>query len=119
MSDFGTIIEMRLPEHRPRAHEQEGLRPCVFVFDPSTMQKVTFPQLWVIPITSTYLPEGATRLRLEDGDGGLAKGGTALLDQMRAVDLSRLRQRHGKLSGDRLEKLREAVKAMFDKALEV
>jgi mRNA interferase MazF len=118
MNDFGSILEIRLPEHRPRAHEQEGLRPCMLVLDPSKLQKVPFPQLWVAPITSTMLPEGENRIRLEDGDGGLALGGTLLLDQMRAVDLSRLRSRHGQLSGAKLERVKNAVKALFDKALE-
>jgi mRNA interferase MazF len=118
VNDFGSILEIRLPEHRPRGHEQEGLRPCMLVVDPSKLQKVPFPQLWIIPITSTVLPEGANRIRLEDGDGGLALGGTLLVDQMRAIDLSRLRKRHGQLSGAKLEEIKNAVQALFDLSLE-
>lgn len=118
MSDFGRLLEIRFPEHRPRAHEQEGLRPCVLVLDVARLQRLAFPQLWVIPITSNYLPEGATRIKLEDGDGGLAKGGTLLLDQMRCIDISRLRGTHGQLSGEKLEQVKAAVSKMFDAALE-
>ena len=113
MSEFGLILEVRFPEHKPRAHEQEGLSPCLLILDTGRLQSVAFPQLWVAPITSTHLESGATRVQLNNGDGDLELGGTLMLDQMRAIDVSRMRGQFGRIQGTKLEEIRSALVDIF------
>ncbi|MBC7336608.1 MAG: type II toxin-antitoxin system PemK/MazF family toxin [Clostridia bacterium] len=82
-----------LPSHDPRGHEQEGVRPAVVVSVPQGY--VRYPVVIVVPLTtrsgdwarrdpSLYLP-------LPAGAGGLPRPSVALVDQVRAVDVKRVR----------------------------
>lgn len=88
-ADFGT--------NAPPGHEQAGPRPCVVVGVPSTLQATRFPMLMVAPMTTADLPGGPLYPKLVPGTGGLTREGTVLLDQVRALDIRRIRFKIGSL----------------------
>jgi mRNA interferase MazF len=110
MSVFGQVIQVAFPNRSPSGHEQTGLRPALVVSDPTEKQKLESPMLIVAPITTQEKKKGVLRVKLAVGDGGLPEASTIMVDQLAAVDVSRVRLFYGRLTGTKLEEARMAVK---------
>ena len=82
-------------------HEQAGTRPCVVVSDPAVASSQKYGVLAVVPIT-TKPGEGALYPSLEPGSSGLLRTSYALIDQIRAVDKSRVLQRYGAVGAEEI-----------------
>lgn len=115
---IGDVVVVDFPTHNPRGHEQQGYRPAVVVgLPPNSAGR--FPLVVVVPMTSdreqawiqsapdVYLPLGA-------GVGGLPANSVVLVDQLRAVDVSRVPRQLGSLSADEYKPIKEALKTIFD-----
>ncbi|MBM4396801.1 MAG: type II toxin-antitoxin system PemK/MazF family toxin [Deltaproteobacteria bacterium] len=95
----GDVFIASFPEHDPRGHEQEGLRPAVVLAVPSRSR---FPVLLVAPLTTDRGQEWASAApglypRLPKGAGGLPADSIVLLDQTRSIDAVRVRRMLGTL----------------------
>ena len=81
--------------------EQQGVRPVLII--QNDVGNHFGNTVLVVPITSQNKKEMPTHLRLSQGEGGLTKDSTALVEQMRTVDKSRLRNCIGILTSDMME----------------
>lgn len=88
------MLVIRLPAHRPPAHEQEGRRPALVIGLPERLGPPRFPTVIVAPLTTAWRPwvERAPRLYpvLEIGETNLPRRSVVLMDQCRAVDVARI-----------------------------
>lgn len=88
----GDVVIVTLPAHTPRGREQQGTRPAVVVGIPT--REVRYPMLMITPLTtqsgSWAFNNPSLYPRLEAGAGGLSKSSIVLLDQTRALDISRI-----------------------------
>lgn len=111
----GDIYLATFPEHDPRGHEQEGLRPAVVLAVPS---KARFPVLLVAPLTTDrgqpWAPAAPDLYpRLPKGTAGLPGDSIVLLDQARSIDASRVRRWMGMLNESSCGVIREPWLALF------
>lgn len=95
----GDIYLAEFPEHDPKGHEQEGIRPALVLAVPS---KPRFPVLLAAPMTTDHGQPWAkaasgTYVRLPMGMGGLPADSIILLDQTRSIDAMRVRRFLGTL----------------------
>lgn len=98
----GDLVSLEFPAHMPAGHEQEGYRPAVVVGVPSLAGPVRFPMVFVAPLTTDRGQPWANAHRalypsLAAGTGSLPAASIVLADQVRAVDLSRIKVRRGTL----------------------
>jgi mRNA interferase MazF len=87
-----------LPGHDPRGHEQEGFRPAVVTCVPRAAR---YPVVFIVPLTTNI---GSWRDINPDlyplitkGTAGLPRTSVVLLDQMRSLDIGRLKRFLGSL----------------------
>lgn len=90
-----------------RGREQSGYRPVLIVSN-NWFNSLERSLVIVVPITGT---EARVRYQIEIGigDGGLAKPSTILPEQVRSMDVSRLRKRRGVLDSKQLARVREMI----------
>ena len=67
------------------------------------------PTVTVIPITSRFDRVYPFQVRIPAGEGGLAREGKALCEQVRTISRQRLGERIGELSAQRLREVRVAL----------
>ena len=111
---IGDVITVAIPERVPSGHEQEGLRPAVVVGLPDRLGPGRFPVVVVVPFTSyraqawvEAAPERYPHFAAEVA--GLRSPSVALLDQVLALDLRRLRKRRGQLSSRQFEPIKQGL----------
>ncbi len=97
--DRGTVVLVELDPTVGR--EQQGMRPCVAVSDPSVNAAQRFPLIAVVPVTGTA-GVGALYPALSPGTSGLTKTSYALIDHLRSIDKRRIRRVYGQLSSSEL-----------------
>ncbi len=97
--DRGTVVLVELDPTVGR--EQQGVRPCVAVSDPSVNAAQRFPLIAVVPVTGTA-GVGALYPALSPGTSGLTKTSYALIDHLRSIDKRRIRRVYGQLSSSEL-----------------
>ena len=95
----GTLVLVELDPTVGR--EQQGVRPCIAVSDPSVNAAQRFPLIAVVPITGT-VGVGALYPALAPGTSGLAKTSYALIDHLRSIDKRRIRRIYGQVSSSEL-----------------
>jgi len=88
--------------------EQGGVRPVIVI--QNDIGNKYSPTVIVAAITSQInkakLP---THVEIRAGEHGLNKDSVILLEQLRTVDKRRLRERIGRMDGDSMEKVNEAL----------
>ena len=97
--DRGTVVLVELDPTVGR--EQQGVRPCVAVSDPSVNASQRFPLIAVVPVTGTA-GIGALYPALSPGTSGLTKTSYALIDHLRSIDKRRIRRLYGQVSSSEL-----------------
>lgn len=121
---LGDVVVARLPLYDPSGHEQEGPRPAVVVGSPELLGEPRFPMVVLAPMTSDR--DGAARAATESprlyprftrGTGNLRSDSVCLLDQVRALDASRVESYLGTLSAAEYRPVREGLGGMLDLAL--
>jgi len=111
----GDIFLAVFPEHDPRGHEQEGVRPALVLAVPA---KPRFPVLVAAPMTTDRAQPWAQAaphlyLRMPKGSGGLPVDSIMLLDQARSLDAERVRRHLGTLDPKVLDRVLTAWLALF------
>ena len=97
--DRGTVV---LVEFDPTVgREQQEVRPCVAVTDPSVNAAQRFPLIAVVPVTGSA-GVGALYPALSPGTSGLTKTSYALIDRLRSIDKRRIRRLYGQVSSGEL-----------------
>lgn len=103
----GAVVLVSLDPTRGR--EQAGIRPAVVVSSVHVGAQQRFQMIGVIPVTSR-LGLGRFYPVLSPGTSGLRSPSTALVDQIRAVDPSRLVRLFGAASAPELAAVDAALR---------
>ncbi len=102
----GTVVLVELDP--TVGHEQQGLRPCIAVSDPSVNADQRFPLIAVVPVTSTA-GTGALYPALSPGASGLTRTSCALVDHVRSIDKRRIRRTFGQVSTSELASIDQGL----------
>lgn len=118
---MGDVLRIRFPSQHPSGHEQTGTRPAVVVGIPELLGSPRFPALIVVPFTTRdaadtgYVAASpALYPAIRAGAGGLTADSVALVDNIRAVDITRILDRLGHLNPDQYAPIRSALRGMCD-----
>ena len=93
-------------------HEQAGARP-VIVVSGNEINRAPWPLVIVVPLT-TRDRGVALHVPVEASDGGLRERSVALVEQLQAVDRSRLVERWGTLEASTLELIDDRLRIVLD-----
>lgn len=115
---LGDVVAAAFPVRQPRGHEQEGMRPSVVVGLPDRLGVERFPMLVVVPFTTFknqlwVMSAPALYPRFTAGAGGLKMASVALLDQVVAIDATRIRSIQGKLEAEQYDLLHSGLARIF------
>jgi len=89
--------------------EQSGTRPVLVVQNDTG--NANSPTTMIVPLTSKHKPRLPTHIQLNPKDCGLTRRSTALCEQMRVIDKTRLMKRLGKVMNlDKLEEINHRLK---------
>lgn len=118
---IGDVITAKFPSQNPSGREQEGYRPAIVVGIPSRLGKLRFPLVLVIPMTTDRGQEWADinpnlYVRFSAGVANLKSPSIALLDQVRAIDVSRIVAYRGSLTPQQYEAIAESLQKIIDPA---
>jgi len=99
----------------PRRGTEPGKVRPVLIVQTNLLNKANHPSTLVCPIT-TNVEAKATLLRvnLAKGAAGLPEPSAVMLDQLRAIDNTRLLRRIGKLSTPMAEKVKQNIRLVLD-----
>lgn len=89
--------------------EQSGVRPVVIV--QNDIGNAHSPTTVIVPLTSKHKPSLPTHTLLTPSDCGVRENSTALCEQMRVIDKSRLKKWLGKV--ENAKKLQEINKSLM------
>lgn len=89
------VVVAQLPQQNPQGHEQQGYRPAIVVGLPTRLGSPRFSVVIVAPLTTDRGQEWSSAApnlypQLSVGIGGLKSPSIVLLDQVRALDISRI-----------------------------
>lgn len=114
--NLGDVLLVALPAQEPKGHEQEGLRPAVVVGLPERVGTARYPLSLVAPMTTqrgTWAERSPDLYPiLEAGSGGLTRTSIVLLDQVRSLDLGRIRGYLGSLEREKLAPISAGIRGM-------
>ena len=88
--------------------EQDGIRPVVII--QNNLGNKYSPTVIVLPITTKFKSNLPTHIPIKKGKAGLLKDSVILIEQVRTLDKSRLKERIGSLDNKTLEKVKNALK---------
>lgn len=111
----GDVILVSLPAHLPKGHEQEGVRPAIITAVPQGYLR--YPVVIVVPVTSQTgrwtKRNPLLYQQIPEGCGGLPKPSVVLIDQIRAVDIRRIRSYVGTLEQKIFQKIKQGLIELF------
>ncbi|WP_353484383.1 type II toxin-antitoxin system PemK/MazF family toxin [Haliscomenobacter sp.] len=110
----GKQFEVWLADLNPRFGTETGkTRPVLLV--QTDLLNGTHPSTLVCPITSNVKPGvSILRVNLNQGDAGLNKASSIMIDQVRAIDNKRLLKKLGNLPGHLKDKVKDNLKIVMD-----
>ncbi|TYQ31494.1 type II toxin-antitoxin system PemK/MazF family toxin [Pseudanabaena sp. UWO310] len=116
---IGDVITAKFPSQNPSGREQEGYRPAIVVGIPSRLGKLRFPLVFVVPMTTDRGQDWAANspdlyVRFSIGIAGLKSPSIALLDQVRAIDISRIVAYRGSLTPQQYVAIAESLKKIME-----
>ncbi|WP_307718808.1 type II toxin-antitoxin system PemK/MazF family toxin [Desulfocucumis palustris] len=98
-----------------KGHEQEGSRPAIVVGVPKGA--IRYPVVIVIPLTTQSGPWAIKNPNLyhyiPQGTAGIPRDSIALIDQLRTVDVQRVRAYLGSLEKEIYERIRKSLLKIF------
>lgn len=111
----GDVIIVALPDHKPRAHEQQGTRPVIVVGIPKG--ETRYSMIVIAPFTtqtgSWSHNNHILYPQLVAGVGGLPKSSIVLLDQVRGLDVCRIVGYLGTLTAEQYKLIQEGLTYLF------
>lgn len=116
---IGDVVTAKFPSQNPSGREQEGYRPAIVVGIPSRLGKLRFPLVFVVPMTTDRGQEWADinpnlYVRFSAGIANLKSPSIALLDQVRAIDISRIVAYRGSLTPKQYEAIAESLQKIME-----
>lgn len=116
---IGDIITARFPLHTPPGHEQEGTRPAVVLGLPEKVGTSRFPMLLLAPLTTDRGQAWAKTsqqlyIRLGAKVTGLSADSIVLLEQVRSLDLQRVRHYIKALTVKQYEPIKRGLALMTE-----
>ena len=116
---IGDVVTAKFPSQNPSGREQEGYRPAIVVGIPSRLGKLRFPLVFVVPMTTDRGQEWADinpnlYVRFSAGIAGLKSPSIALLDQVRAIDVSRIVAYRGSLTPQQYAAIAESLQKIME-----
>jgi len=106
--------EIWVADLNPRIGTETGKIRPVLVVQTDLLNKV-HPSTLICPITSKVQNESELlRVHLKKGVSGMNENCDIMIDQLRAIDNSRLRNKIGVLTKDSIEKVKENLKIILD-----
>lgn len=116
---IGDVITAKFPSQNPSGREQEGYRPAIVVGIPSRLGELRFPLVFVVPMTTDRGQDWAANspdlyVRFSIGIAGLKSPSIALLDQVRAIDISRIVAYRGSLTPQQYVAIAESLKKIME-----
>lgn len=95
--------------------EQSGIRPVLIV--QMDRANTASPHTIVVPLTTRIRQKTLrSHVRLNAGEGETTEDAVILCEQIRVIDKSRLRNRMGALSDERMDEVDAALKVILDLA---
>jgi mRNA interferase MazF len=115
---IGDVVTVSFPIQSPKGREQEGYRPAIVVGLPDRLGQLRFPLIFVAPLTTDNGQGWATvspnlYIRFAAGVAGLKSPSIALLDQVRAVDVSRITTYRGSLTSEEYAAIAKAMQQIM------
>jgi mRNA interferase MazF len=115
----GDVVTVKFPSQVPRGREQEGFRPAIVVGLPSRLGKLRFPLIFVVPMTTDRGQDWVRNspnlyVWFAAGVAGLKSPSIALLDQVRAIDVSRVVLYRGSLTSQQYGEIAQALRQMIE-----
>jgi mRNA interferase MazF len=108
-------FEVWLADLNPRMGTEAGKTRPVLVVQTNLLNKLSHPSTIICPITSHVSPKAnILRVHLQQGTAGLEKDSDIMIDQMRAIDNGRLKQRLGVLPESFTDRIKENLKIVLD-----
>ena len=116
---IGDVVTAKFPSQNPSGREQEGYRPAIVVGIPSRLGKLRFPLVFVVPMTTDRGQEWADinpnlYVRFSAGVAGLKSPSIALLDQVRAIDISRIVVYRGRLTPQQYAAIAKSLQQVIE-----
>ena len=116
---IGDVVTAKFPAQNPSGREQEGYRPAIVVGIPSRLGKLRFPLIFVVPMTTDRGQEWADinpnlYVRFSAGVANLKSPSIALLDQVRAIDISRIVAYRGSLTPQQYDAIAKALQQIIE-----
>jgi mRNA interferase MazF len=116
---IGDVVTAKFPSQNPSGREQEGYRPAIVVGIPSRLGKLRFPLVFVAPMTTDRGQDWAENspdlyVRFSAGVAGLKSPSIALLDQVRAIDISRIVAYRGSLTPQQYAAIAESLEKIME-----
>jgi mRNA interferase MazF len=116
---IGDVVTAKFPSQNPSGREQEGYRPAIVVGIPSRLGKLRFPLVFVAPMTTDRGQEWADSnpnlyVRFSAGVANLKSPSIALLDQVRAIDISHIVAYRGSLTPQQYEAIAESLQKIME-----
>ena len=106
--------EIWVADLNPRIGTETGKTGPVLIVQTDLLNKV-HPSTLICPISSKIQNESELlRVHLKKGVSGVNENCDIMIDQLRAIDNSRLRNRIGILTKDAIEKVKDNLKIVLD-----
>ena len=94
-----------------QGREQAGFRPVIVVSN-DWFNQLENSLVYVVPLTTRNRGLNL-HVEISAGEGGLPRDCVAMCDQMRSLDVSRLKNRQGKIDSDTLARVRQIIAMIF------
>lgn len=100
----------------PRAATEPGKPRPVLVVQSNLLNAVGHPSTWVLPCTTRMVGENVLRVPLPAGTAGNARDCEIMIDQSRAIDNRRFRQRLRPVPPPLLDEVKDKLRRLADLA---
>lgn len=96
--------------------EQTGRRPVIVVSHDGFNSTPNWRSIIVVPLSTSanQARRGLTAILIDQGEGGNSQDSVALCHQVTTLDRSKLKQRLGKLSAEKMLEIEQGLKAAMD-----
>ena len=98
----------------PRAGSEPGKPRPVLVVQSDLLNVVGHPSTWVLPCTTRMVGENLLRVPLPAGSAGNARDCEIMIDQSRAIDNRRFRQRLRPIPPPLLDEVKDKLRRLGD-----
>lgn len=108
-------FEIWIADLNPQKGTEAGKSRPVLIVQTNLLNKISHPSTIICPITTNVQKESEVlRVHIKKGMANLHESCDVMIDQIRAIDNTRLIKKVGKLSIDLIEKVKENIAIIID-----